>query len=57
MATVFDIRGLPDDVKDAMPPAHPISADGMVGEDAVQQFERDAVICLRGLLDVATVTA
>ena len=38
-----------------MPPAHRLSADHSVPPAAIEQLERDGVVCIRGLLDETTV--
>ena len=47
----------PSEADGDMPPAHTLSNDHTVPEAAIEQLERDGVVCLRNVLDETTVSA
>ena len=45
----------PSSKDDAMPSSYVLNEDRIVSEDAINQLERDGVVCLRGVLDSALI--
>ena len=53
----LDIVPAPAEHADGIPPAHSLGSDLVVPEAAIEQLEKDGVVCLRNVVDADTVAA